>query len=156
MSLLNISYVFFTQVVVTTAAPTTTPPIKTFTFYKLRVEWVEAVQHCTSKGLRLAVISSVSELQRAQALVKRVDEPVWLAGNDISFEGHWKWANGSLDDWSSFINAGGALGLEFNWKDGTPHRRDDEDCLFMNDDGEFDDNECNKDNKYILCDDGTD
>ena len=90
------------------------------------------MQHCTSKGLRLAVISSVSELQRAQALVKRVDEPVWLEGNDISFEGHWKWANGSLDDWSSFINAGGPLGLE------------------------FDNFECNKDNKYILCDDGTD
>ena len=50
--------------------------------------------------------------------------------------------------------AGGSVGLDFAWKDGSPHRRDDEDCLFMNDDGEFDDYECDKD-RYVLCDDGT-
>ena len=67
-----------------------------------------------------------------------------------------RWANGSLeDDWSTFVNAGGPVGLDFAWKYGSPHRKDDEDCLFMNDDGEFDDYECDK-TRYILCDDGTD
>ena len=54
------------------------------------------------------------------------------------------------------------MGLEFAWKDGSPHRRDeemerwgDEDCLFMRDDGDFDDYECDKD-RNVLCDDGTD
>ena len=46
------------------------------------------------------------------------------------------------------------MGLEFAWKDGSPHRRDGDDCLFMNADGEFDDYECDKD-RYVLCDDGT-
>ena len=174
----NITDLHCIQVVVTTPAPTTIPFVKTFSFFKTRKEWLEAVQYCASKGLRLAIISTVAELQRARDLVTRVDEDVWLAGNDMSFEGHWKWANGSLDDdWNNFINAGGCcimhhkhsnvslwsllsplggpVGLEFAWKDGSPHRRDDEDCLFMRDDGEFDDYECDKD-RYVLCDDGTD
>jgi len=108
-----------------------------------------------------------AELERARELVKRVDKDVWLAGNDMSYEGHWKWAKGSLDDdWNTFINAGGDVGLEFAWKDGSPHRNapnrktgkllwDEEDCLFMRDDSDFDDYECDKD-RYVLCDDGTD
>ena len=44
------------------------------------------------KGLRLAIISNVAELQRARNLVKRVNEDVWLAGNDMSFESDWRWA----------------------------------------------------------------
>ena len=104
----NITYLHCIQVVVTTPAPTTIPFVKTFSFFKTRKEWVEAVQFCASKGLRLAIISTVAELQRARDEVMRVDEDVWLAGNDMSFEGHWKWANGSLDDdWNNFINAGG-------------------------------------------------
>ena len=61
---------------VTTPAPTTIPFVKTFSFFKTRKEWVEAVQFCASKGLRLAIISTVAELQRARDLVMRVDEDV--------------------------------------------------------------------------------
>ena len=51
-----------TQVAITTPAPTTIPFVKTFRFFKARKEWVEAFQYCASKGLRLAVISTVAEL----------------------------------------------------------------------------------------------
>jgi len=40
------------EVVVTTPAPTTVPFVKTFSFFKVRREWVQAVQYCASKGLR--------------------------------------------------------------------------------------------------------
>ena len=77
----------------TTPAPTTIPFVKTFSFFKTRKEWVEAVQYCASKGLRLAIISTVAELQAARRLMKSRDKDVWLAGNDMSFEGRREWAN---------------------------------------------------------------
>lgn len=129
--------------------------MKTFSFFEVRKQWVEAVEYCTSKGLRLATISSLSELKRAQSKVEGVNEDVWLAGNDISKEGRWRWAKGSVDEWNTFINAGGSLGLEFNWKFGYPHQTRDEDCLYMHYDGKFGDYGCNRD-MYVLCDDGTD
>ena len=58
-------------------------------------------------------------------------------------------------DWTTFISAGGSLGLELNWKFGAPHQTKDEDCLFMHHDGKFGDYECDRD-MYVLCDDGTD
>ena len=144
------------QVVITTPAPSTPPPIKTFNFYYEKMEWVQAVQYCAAKGQRLAIISTVAELQRAQSLVTAKNKDVWLAGNDKSYEGHWKWADGSLDEYNTFINAGGSVGLDFAWKNGYPHMDDDEDCLYMDyhNGGEFDDEKCDHD-KYVLCDDGT-
>ena len=44
--------------------------MKTFSFFEVRKQWVEAVEYCTSKGLRLATISSVSELKQAQSKVE--------------------------------------------------------------------------------------
>lgn len=146
---------FLQAVLSTTPPPSTPPPIKTFSFFRTKKEWVEAVEFCAQRGLRLAIISTVSELRRAQSLVKAKDEEVWLAGNDKSYEGHWKWAKGSLEPWTSFINGGGSMdSWDFAWKKGSPHQTDDEDCLFMHEDGQFDDRKCD-DDKYVLCDDGT-
>ena len=98
----------------------------------------------------------MAELQRAQDLVKQNHKHIWLAGNDMTFEGDWNWAKGSLDDdWDTFLNEGGPMGLEFAWVLGSPHRHEHEDCLVMTSSGKFEDYPCDHD-KYILCDDGTD
>ena len=135
----------------TTTTVSTPPPVKNFTLFRNSKSWVEAVQQCSENGLRLAVISSVEELQRAREAAKTY---VWLAGNDKAEEGQWKWAVGSLDDWGAFLNGGGDMGLEFNWVLGSPHMHKHEDCVYMRPDGKFEDHLCDHD-KYVLCDDGT-
>ena len=109
------------------------------------------MQHCSVNGLRLAVISSVEELQLAREAAKH---DVWTAGNDQAKEGQWKWAGGSRDDWGAFLNGDGDMGLEFNWVQGSPHMDKHEDCMYMRADGKFEDYPCDHDN-YVLCDDGT-
>ena len=137
---------------VTTTTVSTLPPVKNFTLFKTSKSWVEAVQHCSANGLRLAVISSVEELQRAREVAKH--RLVWTAGNDQSVEGQWKWARGSLDDWAAFTNGGGDMGLEFNWVQGNPHLNQGEDCTNMRADGKFEDYPCTHNNNF-LCDNGT-
>lgn len=143
------------QFIQTTTSQPTPAPITNFTLIKSkRMNWVEAAAHCWDMGQRLAIIRDLSELRKVQDLVYT---DTWLAGNDYNFEGNWVWANGSPNGvWRDFINAGGPVGMDFNWQkgSGSNHNRDDEQCMFMHGNGEFDDQDCSKD-RYFVCDDGS-
>jgi len=140
-----------TEVVQTSTSPPTPAPIKTFTFIKKPMKWLEAAKYCWDMGQRLAIIKTMSELKKVQDLV-RYD--TWLAGNDYDHQGHWVWASGSpYGSWDEFI-AGGPVGLDFNWENGSGsnHDRDDQQCMVMKSNGEFDDKGCSTD-RYFICDD---
>merc|ERR1712106_101895 len=145
------------EVVETTTPPPPTPaPVTTYTFVNGKVEWLEAARYCWSKGLRLAIARTMSELNKIQYLADKYHKDVWLAGNDYGHNGHWVWASGSPNEmWSDFVDAGGAVGMDFNWEDGSgsSHDKDDENCMFMHPDGKFDEEDCDKD-RYFICDDG--
>ena len=106
------------QFIQTTTSQPTTAPITNFTLIKSkRMNWIEATAYCWDMGQRLAIIRDLSELRKVQDLVYA---DTWLAGNDYGFEGHWVWANGSPNGiWNDFINAGGSVGMDFNWEKGS-------------------------------------
>lgn len=138
------------------AVPPTTvkpKPETTYTLIKEKKTWIEAAQYCANNSMRLAIIKTLSELARVQSKLERRD--AWLAGNDYKYEGHWRWAKGSpYGVWDDFITGGEAVGLDFNWHkgSGSEHDKDDEDCLHIRDDGEFDDEKCD-DKLWFFCDD---
>ena len=142
------------EMIPTTTIPPTPAPVTTFTLIKRKMKWIEAARYCwETMGQRLAIIRDMSELRKVQDLVST---DTWLAGNDYGFQGYWVWASGSPDGiWTDFINAGGPVGMDFNWQkgSGSNHDRDDEQCMFMHGNGEFDDQDCSKD-RYFFCDDG--
>ena len=87
----------------------------TFTYFKIEKSWIEAARYCARVGQRLAIIRTLSQLRTIQDMI---EDDVWLAGNDFSYEGHWHWASGSLgDDFNTFVDGGGDVGLnlDFNW-----------------------------------------
>ena len=132
----------------------------TFTYFKIEKSWIEAARYCARVGQRLAIIKTISQLTKIQDMI---EDDVWLAGNDFSYEGHWHWASGSLGDFNTFVDAGGDVGLnlDFNWYYGPGYDPYDSQCMRMHDsrdprkDGKFDDYPCEREYHFV-CDNGTD
>ena len=130
----------------------------TFTYFKIEKSWIESARYCASKGLRLAIIRTLSQLKRIQ---DNIEDDVWLAGNDFSYEGHWHWASGPMNDFNTFVDAGGDVGvnLDFNWRYEPYHH--DYQCMRMHESrtpskhGKFEDYPCEREYHFV-CDNGTD
>ena len=136
-----------------TTTTTTPAPVNNFTLINKRMKWIDAAVYCWDLGQRLAIIRNLAELRIVQDLVKT---ETWLAGNDFGHQGHWIWAEGNPHGvWKDFIEGGAVVGMDFNWvlRSGTNHDLKNENCMFMQGNGEFNDLICNAP-RYFLCDNG--
>lgn len=118
--------------------------------------WVEAERDCESDGGHLVVIDSVAENEFmtsiAEKSVTNVDgthQLVWLGAGDSSTEGEFRWVTGSDFDLTFWSGGGGAGGAN-----GEPNDLyDDEDCVEIRADGQWNDDRCDAMLAYVCeCD----
>ncbi|XP_042303972.1 hepatic lectin-like isoform X2 [Sceloporus undulatus] len=106
-------------------------------FSTQKVVWHIAKDHCEEKNSTLVVVHNVAEQNFLQLQTK--GERYWIGLNDLKAEGEWRWVDGT-NYRTSFKN----------WKMGQPTDYErNEDCAEISVSGEWNDENCNRDNFYV-------
>ena len=105
---------------------------------------------CTNAGFQLVQIESASENAWVyQNVSSRLGgEDVHIGGSDSGVEGSWTWEAGP-QFWSGGSGGGPVGGRYANWEPGEPNDDGTEDCAEMRDFGEWNDDDCLDDQRYV-------
>ncbi|XP_041032992.1 C-type lectin domain family 4 member E-like [Carcharodon carcharias] len=106
-------------------------------FSSVRKSGAEAGRSCATNDAYLVVINGAEEQMFIR--ISAQNTRYWIGLNDTTSEGDWCWADGT--DYSS--------NLKF-WRTGEPNNQNDEDCVVMEDTGEWNDEPCHT-QQYWIC-----
>ncbi|XP_058618756.1 C-type mannose receptor 2-like [Onychostoma macrolepis] len=110
-------------------------------FVNQKMNWTEAQSYCREKHTDLVTINNIQEQNDIKQLLNSNSDRVWIGLKDA-----WIW---SLSD-SDFYR--GDESQYRNWKPGQPSG--DGDCVYMNNDGQWNDKKCNT-QKHFICYNGS-
>jgi hypothetical protein len=123
--------------------------------------WVEAERDCESDGGHLIVIDSDAENAYVASIaetsltdVKSTHQLAWLGAGDSRTEGEFRWVTDTALALTFWSGAGGAGAGGADGADGEPNSLyDDEDCVEIRADGQWNDDRCNAELIYVCeCD----
>ena len=101
-------------------------------FKQQKKTWIDAETACESIGAHLAVITSDQE----NAFLHSRDG--WIGLNDRVKEGKWVWVDGSVFNYT-------------NWGSDQPDNENNEDCVFKEGAGNWNDLDCTKYHRAYIC-----
>ena len=108
-----------------------------------KLEWHDAVAHCSNSGRRQAQVRSQDEYDHVMRLLLELElDRLWLGGDDLTTEGEWLWQplNGDVSD---------PVDLNGFWQSGRPAPDNSRNCLQFSTDG-FTDKSCGL-RRYVVC-----
>ncbi|XP_051898147.1 hepatic lectin-like [Pristis pectinata] len=107
-----------------------------YTFSSSEKTWFEAQSSCESMNANLVVINSAEE---QEFLTKKLKNYYyWIGLNDLTYEGDWRWLDGT--NYSSSLTF---------WQKGEPNDKNNEDCAEMLSHGLWNDQGCNVPQHWI-------
>lgn len=109
------------------------------------------------KAGKLAMVNSKEENELLMARMRshhgfQSTDAAWLGGADLEEEGTWQWIgeSGSLNGDKFYKNGSPSKGQYNNWRANEPNNNGNEDCLKMDPDGQWTDDNCYKQQQYFF------
>ena len=100
--------------------------------------WTEAQSYCRQTYTDLATINTMEEMRKLNETVPDKLGMVWIGLRNVT----WQW---SLQD-GTIYNEGTSYK---NWNNGEPNSKGKKNCVEMDEDGKWNDEDCSKQNHFV-------